>query len=127
MLERTQAQKRHLESLMLAKSAINTRSTYLPRSTSLPHHKNQQNTTNLLLIRSITAQRSTRLKQRYVLAKSQLDFTSNLSSYSSLTRNIKQRQIEQENSKLLLRIVTAAPSIKRKNWAKMQQQHERYK
>lgn len=112
---------------MQAKSAINTHSTYTQRSPSLPHNKNQQKSNNILLLRSRTAHSSVRVKQHYVLAKSQLDLSSNLNSYSSLTRNLKQRQIEKENSKMLSRIVTAAPTLKRKNWARMQQQHERYK
>jgi hypothetical protein len=112
---------------MQAKSAINTHSTHTHRSPSLTHNKNQENSNHFLLLISRTAQSSVGAKKHYVLANSQLGLSSNLNSYSSLTRNLKQKQIEEENSKMLLRIVTAAPTLKRKNWARMQQQHERYK
>lgn len=110
---------------MHAKSSINTRSTYTPRSSS-PSAKDSHPGSRLLA-RSRTAASSSRLRQHYSLAQPQAVLSATLASYSSVTRELRRRAIEEENCKLLSRIVAVPPTLKRKNWAQMQQQHEAYK
>jgi hypothetical protein len=124
-LERTYAQKRHLESIFLAKSAINSHTICPSRSPS--SNKNSHTKSSNELQGRCTADRSSRIKQSFSLPKPHLDLSATLNAYSSLNRLIKSREIEEENSKLFSRILTATPTLKRKCWAKMQQQNQKYK
>jgi len=48
-------------------------------------------------------------------------------TYSSLKRIIKQKEIEEENTKIFSRLITTPSTLKRLNWAKSSRQTEKYK
>lgn len=50
-----------------------------------------------------------------------------LKVYSSLNRSIRQREIQEENNKMLTRLVTASPTIRRQQWQQRQIQTSKYK
>lgn len=124
ILETTHAHKRHLQGIIFAKSAINTNNNSLsksPNNTNSAFTKTNKQTSSVNLSSS-----GSRLKVKN--ASSDLHYVGkNLQTYSSINRLIKKKAIEEENDKILSRIITTAPTLNHRSWAKTCEQNERYK
>ena len=107
ILERTQAQKKHLINILTAKSRVDTHcASRLRQVPSAP--------TNILQKRAIQEsnhsmiRRIVKIGQERALTRKSGDLSDvvrNLKNYSSMNRTMKMKEIEQENSKIFSRLI----------------------
>lgn len=129
ILERTQAQKKHLMNILTAKSRLDTHcSTRVRHSPSAPGkllEKRAIQESNHSMIRRIM--KIGQVKPAARGPNELVEVVRNLKTYSSLNRSIRLREIEQENSKIFSRLIMTSPTIKRDQWIKRNIQTSKYK
>ncbi|EFX59853.1 hypothetical protein DAPPUDRAFT_346790, partial [Daphnia pulex] len=130
IMERTEAQKKHLLNILAAKSHLDNRNPTNPKhSPSAPL---------ALLQRKILQQDNRGMVSRIMriaqdkpaLSRTHTELTSlvrNLKAYSSLNRSMRLRAIEEENCRIFSRLVSTSPTIRREQWRKSNLQTSKYK
>ena len=129
IMNRTQAQKRHMIGVLSAKSKIDTHGNLSFRQPSSPIgilRRKMILSDNLNLTRKLVNISKSPSRHTDSLNTS-MSLSRNLNTYSSVNRNIKQRAIDQENSKLLSRLITTSATLQRQKWAQSNEKITRYK
>jgi hypothetical protein len=128
IMERTEAHKRHLINIITAKCKISTRNSLsfrqAPSSPISLYRRRVINEDNHNLAKKLTSLTKGGLCERN---DSSVVLSRNLKTYSSVNRNMRRRQIEEENGRMLSRLIMTSPTIKRQSLMKSQVQISKYK
>lgn len=118
ILEKTEAQKRHLINIMSAKSRVDSHTSLRPKfhitSINIQQKKIDQDNHGML-------QRLLKINKSHASLNESGGIHSlshNLRTYSSMNRTMRLKEIENENSRMFSRLVMTSPTLKREQWVK---------
>ena len=130
ILERTEAQRKHRINILSVKTKLDSRNNNALR-TRTPHIKPlHPNRKQLQLDNESMVKRIVHISKSHSTLNDSLDAHSlsrKLKTYSSLNRTLRLKEIEDENTKMFSRLVTAAPTIRRAEWVRGNLQAMKYK